>query len=443
MNVPRSFREWLRDELPGLIQGEVLDAASAQRLARHYALDDLGDRGAARKLILALLGSILVGAGVVLLFAHNWDELSRPMRAVVSLGQLLLAQSIAAFVLWKHPRSSAGLEGSGAWLTLSIGAAIGLIAQTYHLDGELGDFMLVWIALAAPLVYVMPARIVATLVLCAAPVLAYERARNLDHGFAYWIAVATMLPALQLRVHASRVDGLTLLARWAFIATLPIGAAPLLVEQAGGPWLPFYAGLAASCVALGCIAERGASAPRRPLSIAGGLGTVVLALVLSYDEVIDDLLTNGPAPYADQASWPGMAAFGFALLALTAAAALSLSVLKARDPAALSLIACNAFCVAVYGLARAHLPADTLALASSAALLALGSTLLTLGLRNHSVSLGNKGLAVLALLFVARFFDTELSFIARGVGFVLLGIAFLAVNMVLSRRPPSLPRGAS
>jgi len=435
VNASRSFREWLRDELPGLVKNEVLDVASAERLTHHYALHELGDRTALRKLVLALLGSFLVGAGVILLFAHNWDELSRPMRAVVSLGQLALAQAFAGYVLWRHPRSSAGLEGGGALLTLSIGAAIGLIAQTYHLDGELGDFMLAWIALAAPLLYVLPARIVATLVLAAAPVLAYERAHDLDHGFVYWIAAASVLPALELREHARSVDGLTLLGRWAFVLTLPIGAAPLIVEQSGGPWLPFYAGLAASCVGLGVLLENSASFPRRPFSIAGGLGTVVLTLVLSYDEIVDEVLTTGPSLYADRASWPGLAAFGFALLTLAIAGALALRVLRARDYAALALIACDAFAVAVYGLARAHIAPEALAIVCSVALLALGSALLTFGLRGHSASLSNKGLAVLALLFVARFFDTELSFVARGLGFVTLGIAFLVVNVLLSRRP--------
>jgi len=416
-----------------LVRGEVVNTATAERLSRHYALEELGDRHATRKLILALVGCFLVGAGVILLFAHNWDELSRPMRAAVSLGQLAIAQAIAGYVVWKRP-STAGLEGSGALLTLSAGAAIGLISQTYHLDGELGDFMLVWIALAAPLIYAMPARIIATLVLMGAPVLAFERTRELDHGFAYWIALAAAVPALSLREHASRSDGLTMLARWALVITLPIAATPLIAQQSGGPWLLFYAGLAASCVALGVMLENGASFPKRPFSIAGGLGTVVLALALSYDDVVDDVLTSGAYYGADRASWPGYAAYGLAFLLLGAAAALAYRALRARDHAALALLGCNAFSVLVYGLAHARVPDQTLAILASVALLALGGALLTLGLRSQSASLSNKGLAVLSLLFVARFFDTELSFIVRGLGFVLLGIAFLAINVVLNKK---------
>lgn len=434
MDAPRSFRERLRDELPALVQRGVVDAASADGLARYYALDALGDRHAARKVALALLGCLLVGAGVILLFAHNWDALTRPMRAAVSLGQLALAQAAAGYVLLKRPGSDAGREGTGALLTLSAGAAIALISQTYHLGGALGDFMLAWIALATPILYVLRARVVAVLVLLAAPTLAFARTRDLDHGFSYWLALAAVAPALAPREHAARADGLTLLARWVLVVTLPLAAGPLVVDRAGGVWLLFYAGLCAAFVAGGVALERGASAARRPLSIAGGLGTVALLLALSYDDVIEGVLSDRPAFHADQARWPSVAAYGLAFLALAIAGALAKPAARARDHAALALLAGNGLSVLIYGLAQARAGASALALLASAALLALGGGLLALGLRGQSASLSNKGLAVLALLFVARFFDTELSFIVRGLGFVLLGLAFLVINVMLSRK---------
>ena len=37
-------------------------------------------------------------------------------------------------------------------------------------------------------------------------------------------------------------------------------------------------------------------------------------------------------------------------------------------------------------------------------------------------------------LILLRFFDEDLGFVFRGVTFVLLGLAFLAVNLVLARK---------
>jgi hypothetical protein len=420
----------LRDELPELVEGGVLDTAAAERLTQHYALSDVtqSDAGAMRTLVLALLGCLLIGAGVILLFAHNWDELSRPTRAAVSLGQLLVAQAFAAYALWRSPSL---VEGAGSLLTLSIGAAIALISQTYHLEGELGDFMLAWIALAAPLVYVLGARFVATLVLCGAPVLAFERTHAFDHGFAYLLAIALVAPALALRTHAQLASGLSVLARWALVFTLPFASLPLIVHDMRAPWLPFYAGLAACHVALGAELERGATFLRRPLSIAGGLGAVVLLLVLSYEDAYGDLFDMHHAkPHA----WLGLAAYAMTFATLAGAAVLALPALKKREPDTLALLASLGLALLFYVGVRSGMHATALAMIANLALFALGSALLGFGLARGSASLSNKGLGTLAVLFTARFFDTEWSFVARGIGFLLLGLAFIGVNVALGRK---------
>jgi hypothetical protein len=46
----------------------------------------------------------------------------------------------------------------------------------------------------------------------------------------------------------------------------------------------------------------------------------------------------------------------------------------------------------------------------------------------------NTGLLVLSALIIARFFDSDLSFLARGVAFILLGAGFLTANVVILRR---------
>jgi hypothetical protein len=56
------------------------------------------------------------------------------------------------------------------------------------------------------------------------------------------------------------------------------------------------------------------------------------------------------------------------------------------------------------------------------------------GIRENRFAAANQGLAALALVFGARFFDFELSFLTRGIGFVVLGVACLALNLMLMRR---------
>jgi hypothetical protein len=67
-------------------------------------------------------------------------------------------------------------------------------------------------------------------------------------------------------------------------------------------------------------------------------------------------------------------------------------------------------------------------------LAALGLATLARGLGEARLGATNIGLILLATLAIARFFDADLSFIARGIGFILVGLSFLGVNAYLVRR---------
>jgi len=46
----------------------------------------------------------------------------------------------------------------------------------------------------------------------------------------------------------------------------------------------------------------------------------------------------------------------------------------------------------------------------------------------------NAALLLFSALITARFFDTEFSFVARGLAFIILGLAFLGLNLILVNR---------
>ena len=102
---------WLHAELPRLLEAGVLDAATADRLRAHYGPPDEAPRARLALTLFGVLGSLLVGSGIILLFAHNWDELSRPARTVVSLAPLAIGQALALWGVWSGRRSVAWREG--------------------------------------------------------------------------------------------------------------------------------------------------------------------------------------------------------------------------------------------------------------------------------------------------------------------------------------------
>jgi len=67
-----------------------------------------------------------------------------------------------------------------------------------------------------------------------------------------------------------------------------------------------------------------------------------------------------------------------------------------------------------------------------------GVMYIALGCRNTRLRQLNGGMAVLSLLLLTRFFDAGFGFLARGMAFIILGVCFLTVNLVMARRKKQL-----
>ena len=67
-------------------------------------------------------------------------------------------------------------------------------------------------------------------------------------------------------------------------------------------------------------------------------------------------------------------------------------------------------------------------------LLALCIGIVWKGVKETRFGVLNMGMLMLAALILLRFFDSNYSFIVRGLVFILLGVSFLAVNVIMARR---------
>ncbi len=68
------------------------------------------------------------------------------------------------------------------------------------------------------------------------------------------------------------------------------------------------------------------------------------------------------------------------------------------------------------------------------ALLGMGVVTVRHGIEQGSLKRMNLGLAVLSLTILLRFFDTDLSFVVRGLVFIAIGAGFLYMNLRLVRQ---------
>ena len=119
---------WLRAQLPELVGGGVITAESASAIDRHYAAAEARSTNFGF-VILAGIGSTLVGAGVILLIAHNWDELSRPVRCVLAFLPLVSALALGLYVLLRRNDLPAWREAAAIFDVAAVGTAISLVSD--------------------------------------------------------------------------------------------------------------------------------------------------------------------------------------------------------------------------------------------------------------------------------------------------------------------------
>jgi len=433
---------WLRKELPGLVSNGTITAETARALERHYETSASGSRNFGFAL-LAIVGSALVAAGVVLLVAHNWDEFSRPLRSVIAFLPLVSAQLLSAFVLRCRYKSKAWCESAAIFNVAGIGTAISLVSQTYQIHGSLAQFVVVWLLLSLPLVYLMRTTLGAIAYLAGAIWWLFLRegwARSAD-PLLFWFLLALVVPFFGMLFRRDRssheTTGLAIVL--AAAAAIALGFTAAYTKTNLG--VLAFAGFFAAIYICG-IEFFPPRHPERlhPLALLGAVAIGAMTIVLTFEEIWL-LARDATRPDSLRQMIGVLIELSFPIAALALAAwsfarrKMQFSVLAAAFP----LVVGIGWLIAIQCHTRSdegtQAPcATTASILLNVYALGLGVELIARGMRAGSPARANFGLLIIAGLGLARFFDSDLSFVARAIGFIVIGLGFLLTNLFLFKR---------
>ena len=426
---------WLLSELPKLEAEGVIDASAAERLQAHYAEKTTGTGRRLVVAIFAVFGALLIGGGVILLLAHNWDVFGRGTRAAIALAPLLASQVLVGWILLKKVESTAWREGSATLLALTLAASIALVDQTYHTGGDLETFLWRWSLLLAPLPWLLNSTAVAMLFLASLTWWAGAAKVEGSQILIMWPVAAAVVPHLVQVLRSGRRGLRAANLQWAIAIFLCVAVGLGLEDRVPGLWIVIYVGLFALMIALGAANRRGEEGLwRRPLEAVGVVGSILLWLVLSFDEVWRNIgwdHIRSSEAFHELVWWVDvLVAIG---LPLAAIAVMAFLLDRRRNRLTLvwglsvPVIAVVWPLVAVTNSSWIGMVAFTLLL------FIVGIATIGVGVRRQSLGTVNLGMFVVALLVVVRFFDSGFGFIFKGLAFILVGFGFLVANVLLSR----------
>ncbi|HEY1113239.1 MAG TPA: DUF2157 domain-containing protein [Chitinophagaceae bacterium] len=419
------------NDIPELVRQEIITPETADRL-RHYYQRKEATSPIRLITVFSVLGAILTGLGIILIIAHNWDALSRTAQTFLAFLPLLLGQALCGYALWKKEADNTWRESAAVFLFFAMGASISLVSQVYHIPGDLGSFLLTWMALCLPLVYVM--RSSATSLLFLAGITWYAAQESYwtypsGNSYAYWLLLFSVLPYYFRLIKKQPQSNYTTFHHWLVPLSLTITLGTV-AERHEELLFPAYMGLFGLFCLLGDLPYFNDQKTRNNgYLVLGSLGTVALLLALSFADIWQGIRSE---------DWTGShvmvspEAITATLITLAACALLyrqlKREALQAASPLAFSFV----FFIAIflYGLFN---PAAVVL--TNLLVLGIGITTIRSGTRQDHLGIINFGLLVIATLVACRFFDTDLSFVVRGVLFVLVGVGFFAMNYwILQKR---------
>ena len=438
----RSTR-WLLAELPDLVARGVVDEETAERLRSHYAAASEGGGRRVALAVCAVFGALLIGGGIILLLAHNWEYLGRGARATIAIAPLVAAQILAGWVFLRRETSTAWREGSAIFLALMAATAIALVDQTYHTGGDLESFLWRWSLLLAPLPWLLNSTGAAILFLGALTWWAGAALAGGEQVLLLWPLAAAGVVPHAVQVFRSGRRGLRAAnLEWAIAIFLCVAAALSLERGVPGLWIVIYCGLFALMIVVGTALRSGEDGMwRRPFEAIGILGSLGLWLILSFVEPWDNIgwhhLRTNEHLHGASMWFDVLLAVGLPLAAVAAGAVL---LDRRRDGLQILWVAAVPVAAVLWPVIAATDAAWLGAMAFNLVLFVTGVGTIATGVRHERLAIINLGMLVVALLVVVRFFDSELGFVARGLAFIVVGIGFLLANVVLSKRlrPPGV-----
>lgn len=402
--------KWLYEQLPILIDKEIITEEVAQKLQTHYGPVKANSSQNITFIILGILGSVLVGAGIIAVFAYNWDSLGRTARTVVGFLPLLIAQGIYVYTFLKKSDSIAWVESSSAFLMLMVATCIALINQTYHLGfDDLNTFQLTCMVLSIPLMYLMNSSLVTALYLAGITTWAADVH---DEPLIYTLLFLAALPHYFINFSLKKTTTRSILLGWAMVVTL------------GFTTIFLFNG-------------RGMSA------------LIILPLVYLIGKYVYHHPTNPIfRPFQTAAIWcffwvvyfmgfefwnniisiPDNIILQIFWFYIPLAAMLYLIVRRIQEG-----LYVNYFIVSlpliVFFIAVADDSSKSLAsFLANAYLFLFGLYYLYNGLKSYKIGTLNVGMIFICSVIITRFFDADVSLLFKGIIFILLGIGFLFTN---------------
>ncbi|NTW22196.1 DUF2157 domain-containing protein [Candidatus Falkowbacteria bacterium] len=398
----------------------------------------------------AVLGSLLLGLGIILMIASNWQDIGRWTKVVLIFSILMSVYGAGYFMEYKrgYPRIGRALIFLG---TLMLGAAIVLIQQIFNIMTESGSTLLWWAFLILPIVYGLELK--SSLALATVLVFIWQFLRTntgmdlfdvLDFNFRmqsvnYWylLIVGAILVPLTYRIKATRVQPLNLvgLGIWLLIACSLWAGGRGRVNLLGYDYERAIPSLLAAVALLYGVAlfslgrmhqlwDRWKSM-ESGYTVLGFFSVFFTSFLLSFQEIGDEFFTGKYSAF-EAVTWQS----GIALVLLVSISLVSMWRYRETETTREQYLGGNVAVLSLMALASAIIffPSDIYVIFFNVLVFVESLGMIWLG---HEAKRGeyiNLGLSLFLLMILVKYFQWGYELFDRSLFFIGGGLVLMAVS---------------
>lgn len=412
----------LQSDIRELVENKVISQDVAIEIEAYYSTKE-SQTSNRLFTIFGVLGAMLVGLGVILILAHNWDHFSRSIKTIFAFLPLVIGQLFVGFSILKN-KNETWKEASGVFLFFAVGASMALVSQIYNIPGDLSGYLLAWFLLCVPLMYLLKSNALALLhlVFITCYACSYGYFNGTKTPWLYLLGLGLYLP-FYLKLEKSK--NITSVLNW---------LTPLSVVIVLGAFISWEVqiGFLLYTVLFGLLYNIGKlpfynnqKLRRNGYLIIGSFGTVCMLLMASFswfwegfrfyeaNEVTRELLITLV-----------FFSIAFGLLVKTI---IKKGLLGVNGFQLAFMFFTLLFFIDIIGGYVAMILINVF-------VLILGVLAVKIGADSYRLGVLNYGLLIVASLITCRFFDTDISFVFRGLLFVGVGVGFFLANYFMLKK---------
>lgn len=417
--------------LSELVKAAVIDSQTADKIHNYYK-GKSSLHGKTMGIVLASIGLAMMGLALILFVAHNWDNLSRTQKIILAYIPLVLGQIYSFFVLGKNGNSK-WRELSSCILFFAVGVVLALVAQIYHIHGNV---LFTWMVLVLPIVYLMRSSLCAFLYLIGITGYNLEEFGGifnvnmdpLSRSYHYWWMVILIIPHFYSLLKTRGAIHILYWAFWLLPLSILISLSCIGKNTESLLWVAFFSLFSIFSFVGKNFLPNEFSGYRNGFNSIPIIGVQILWLVMGFQNYWVNL-SQKSMHFGDILGEPE---FAFSLLLMLLALLFFLIDLFKRrltsSPVSVSFLVF----FALYVIGQDYFEFSWII--SNLFILFSGVYYILRGFHLHHFGILNLGMVIITSLAASRFFDHDISFLIRGLLFFIAGAGFLLSNFYLMKR---------